>query len=98
MPSWHLMRSSVAAMIAVATLASAEDPATGSVHAAIPVWLWESARMPRRDGAQRGTLRAEHEGDEVGGLAEDVAVGWQAPHEADPRPAYEIFDQCVEPA
>jgi PhzF family phenazine biosynthesis protein len=27
-----------------------EDPVTGSVHAAIPAWLWGAGRLPARDG------------------------------------------------
>ena len=27
-----------------------EDPVTGSVHAAIPVWLWDAGCLPARDG------------------------------------------------
>ncbi len=41
----------------------AEDPATGSVHASLALLLWESGRLPPKDGVHR--VQAE-QGDELG--------------------------------
>lgn len=56
-----------------------EDPVTGSVHASLPLLLWEAGRLPRTDGVHR--IQAE-QGDELGRpgrLLLDITVAAGAP-------------------
>ncbi len=56
-----------------------EDPVTGSVHASLPLLLWEAGRLPRTDGVHR--IQAE-QGDELGRpgrLLLDITVATGAP-------------------